>query len=124
MSRGFAFGLVALCVVLTVYAQFIVKWRVEAAGPLPSAFADRAYHVLRLLLDPWVISAISCGLAIAIAWMMAISRLPLSIAYLTTSLTFPLVALGGAWLFREQIDWRVIAGSVLIAAGVLVIHSR
>ena len=55
-KTNFSIGLVILTVLLTVYAQVILKWRVRQSGPLPVALADKAAFLTKLLLDPAVIS--------------------------------------------------------------------
>ncbi len=110
---------VAATILLTVYAQIVIKWQVMNAGPFPQATGEKAWFLVRLLVNPWVISALAAALAAAVAWMAAMTRLQLSHAYPFMSLAFILVLLLSAWLFQEPVTWQKIAGLVLICGGII-----
>jgi len=68
-KTNFSIGLVILTVLLTVYAQVILKWRVRQSGPLPVALADKAAFLTKLLLDPQLLVACSPPLlAVCFGW--------------------------------------------------------
>ena len=111
---------VAATVLLTVYGQLVVKWQVNnAAGP-GSDPSDRAALLLRLLANPWVLSALSAAFGAALCWMLAMVKLELSHAYPFVSLSFVLVLLLSAVLFGEPLSWAKVLGILLIVAGVAV----
>jgi drug/metabolite transporter (DMT)-like permease len=56
-----------------------------------------------------------------IAWIFALSRLPLSIVYAFTALTFILVYLGSAAMLQEPLPVWPRVGVALVAAGFLII---
>jgi len=56
-----------------------------------------------------------------VAWIFALSRLPLNLAYAFTALTFILVYAGSAMLLHEQIRPWPLLGVALIATGFLLI---
>jgi drug/metabolite transporter (DMT)-like permease len=56
-----------------------------------------------------------------LAWIFALSRLPLNLAYAFTALTFIMVYLGCAVILREQLRPWSIVGVALIAIGFLLI---
>jgi multidrug transporter EmrE-like cation transporter len=107
-------------VLLTVYGQIAIKWRVGAAGALPDGFAQRAKFLAALFLDPWIMSALAAAVLAAALWMAAMTRLPLSHAYPMTSLAFVLVLVASGLLFNEPITPLKIAGTALIMLGILV----
>lgn len=111
---------VFLTILLTVYGQLIIKWQVAGAGDFPAEPGDKFLFLARLLLNPWIISALAAALAAAIAWMAAMTRLDLSHAYPFMSLSFVLIVLLSGWLFHEPVTWPKIAGLVLISAGIIV----
>lgn len=95
---------VLLTVVFTVYSQLISKWQVNLSGSLPIGFVDKGWFLLRLLINPWVISSFACAFLAALAWMAAMTKLPLSYAYpIFISSTFLLVFFCSAIFFREPI---------------------
>ena len=111
---------IALTVLLTVYGQIVLKWQV---GLNPGATIENLNirALATLLLNPWVVSAFAAAFGASLFWMAAIGRMPLSKAYPFTALSFPLVGIMSAWVFREGIDWPKIAGTALIIAGVIVL---
>lgn len=111
---------VAATVLLTVYGQIVIKWQVLAAGAFPADTAEQAWFLLRLLVNPWVISALAAALAAALTWMAAMTDLELSHAYPFMSLAFILVLLLSAWFFHEPVSWQKLAGLALICAGIVV----
>ena len=54
---------ILLTIVLTAYGQLAIKWQVGLAGPLPDSPEQKFGYFLRLLLNPWVISAIAAAFA-------------------------------------------------------------
>ncbi|HZX80237.1 MAG TPA: EamA family transporter [Lysobacter sp.] len=119
---GYAF--VALTVLLTVYGQLILKWRVGLAGPLPDGLFPKLEFLARLLLDPWVLSGLGAAFAASLCWMLALSKLPISSAYPLTASSFVLVLLFGAMFLGEPVTWTKAAGTGLVVLGVLVLAAR
>ncbi|NRR29103.1 EamA family transporter [Oxalobacteraceae bacterium] len=111
---------IALTIALTVYGQVVLKMQVGAAGPLPAAGPDKLLFVLRLLLNPWVISAFAAAFLASVSWMGAMSKFQLSHAYPFMSLNFVIVMLLGSWLFNEPLSPMRLAGVALICLGTLV----
>lgn len=115
-----SYALVLATVVLTVYGQIVIKWQVLAAGAFPAAGSEQLWFLLRLLVNPWVISALAAALVAALTWMAAMTRLELSHAYPFMSLAFILVLLLSAWFFHEPLTWQKVVGLALICAGIAV----
>lgn len=111
---------VFLTVLLTVYGQIIVKWKVLAAGSFPAQFSDQIIFLAKLLLSPWVLSALGAGLLAAFCWMAALAKLPLSRAYPFTSLSFGLVLFLSSIFFQEPLTWPKIIGLAVIVVGIAV----
>ena len=115
-----SYALVFATVLLTVYGQIVIKWQVLAAGAFPATTAEQMWFLLRLLVNPWVISALAAALAAALTWMAAMTELELSHAYPFMSLAFILVLVLSAWFFHEPVSWQKLAGLALICAGIVV----
>lgn len=111
---------IALTIALTVYGQIAIKMQVAQAGPLPDAGGDKLLFLIRLLLNPWVISAFGAAFLASVTWMGAMSKFQLSFAYPFMSLNFVIVLLLGAWLFNEPLSIIRIAGVALICLGTFV----
>ncbi|SBS24843.1 putative 4-amino-4-deoxy-L-arabinose-phosphoundecaprenol flippase subunit ArnF [Marinomonas spartinae] len=54
-------------------------------------------------------------------WMLALKKIPLSVAYPCLSISYVLVTLLAHWVFAEPLSWVVLVGSVLIMLGVSLI---
>lgn len=109
---------IALSVILTVYCQLILKWRlgqitIQGENALEKAFALAVLP----LQDLWIASAFLATFGGAISWMFAISKLPISIAYPFMSLSYILVLAGAAFFFEEGISLTKIIGTVLVMLG-------
>jgi drug/metabolite transporter (DMT)-like permease len=113
--------LCVLCtILLTVYSQLVIKWKVVGAGAFPEHRADKIWFLVRLLLDPWVISAFLALLLAVVSWMAAMTKLQLSHAYPFMSLAFILVMLFSAWLFSEPLTMFKVAGAALVVLGLAI----
>jgi drug/metabolite transporter (DMT)-like permease len=107
-------------VLLTVYAQLILKWRVDVAGGLPADFSDKLSYLARLVTNPWVISGLSCGFLAFLCWTLALSYFELSFAYPFTSLSFVLVLVLSVLFFGETPTPTKVIGILLILVGLFV----
>ena len=113
-----AYGFVLVTILFTVVGQLLIKWQAMQAGSLPAAWSERASFMMHLLLNPWIILGLLSAVVAACAWMLAMTRLPISIAYPMMSLTYPLVIVASWWLLGETLSlWRAV-GVVFILAGI------
>jgi len=111
---------IALTIALTVYGQIMLKLQVGKAGALPAGGADKLLFMLKLLLNPWVVSAFAAAFLASVAWMAAMTKFELGHAYPFMALNFVIVLLLGAWLFNEPLSMLRIAGVTLICVGTIV----
>lgn len=111
---------VACTILFMVYAQVVIKWQVTAAGAVPAGAADQLWYIAKLLVNPWIVSALAASFLAALAWMAALSKLDLSHAYPFMSLAFALVTVASAFLFHEPVTGPKIAGIALICIGIIV----
>lgn len=110
-----------LCtIILTVYGQLIIKWRVIEAGALPENGGEKLCFLLQLLFSPWIVSAFLAALLASVTWIAAMTKLQLSHAYPFMSLAFILVMLFSSWLFNETITTPKLVGATLVILGLIV----
>ena len=107
-------------VLFTVYGQLVVKWQVAQAGPYPLATSERLIFLLKLLLNPWIISGVAAGFFALLCWMIAMTRFDLSFAYPFMSLAFIFVLILSAIFFRETVTMPKMIGVMLIVAGIII----
>jgi multidrug transporter EmrE-like cation transporter len=120
MTKAQAAFCVALTIGLTVYGQLVVKWQVLQAGEFPGALGERVEFMLRLLANPWIISVFAAAAIAALAWMAAMTRLELSVAYPFVATTFALVLILSGVFFDEAITTAKTLGVGLIILGIVV----
>jgi multidrug transporter EmrE-like cation transporter len=111
---------VGATVLLTVYGQLIVKWQVGEAGAFPASTSGKIEFLVRLLLNPWMISVLVAAFIAALSWMAAMTKLELSRAYPFVALSFVLVLIGSAVFFDESLSVAKVAGIALILLGLVV----
>ena len=103
---------------LTVYGQLIIKWRMNLLGSFPATFRLQLLYLGKALLDPYVISSFVAAFLASLTWMAALTKFDLSHAYPFMSLSFVLVLICSYLLFNEPITLNKIVGIILIIAGV------
>lgn len=113
-------GLIISTILITVYGQLIVKWRVSQAGSLPVGLPNQAAFFTRLLFDPWMISVILVTPLAALSWFAAMTKYELSYAYPFMSLAFVLVLILSAIFFHEAVTVPKVLGLVLVVAGLII----
>jgi len=111
---------VACTILFTVYAQIVIKWQVLAAGAFPAVTSEKFWFLAKLLVNPWIVSALVVSLLAAVAWMAAMTKLDLSHAYPFTSLAFVLVIAASAVFFNEPVTGPKVAGIALICIGIAI----
>jgi len=107
-------------IALTVYGQLAFKWQVDLAGAFPAQFNQRVVFLVRLMLNPWIISTYIAVALASLFWLAAMMQLELSYAYPFMSLTFAFVLVLSALLLNEPLSRPKIIGVILIMAGVVV----
>ncbi|HVF78903.1 MAG TPA: EamA family transporter [Solirubrobacteraceae bacterium] len=118
MQAGYVYVLTT--VALTVYGQLIFKWRIDEAGAFPTGSSERVEYVVRLALNPWMVSVIIATLAASVTYGAALTRFDLSDAYPFMALSFVFVLLLSGWFFNESVTTLKVVGVVLIVAGIAI----
>ncbi len=107
-------------VLLVVYSQLVIKWRISSFGTLPAANIEKVFYLFKVLIDPYIASGFIAAFLGSLAWLAAISKIPLSVGFPAYyGLTFAFVILGTAWLLHEQITVLKLIGGGLILLGVI-----
>lgn len=120
MSRSGDALFVAATILLTVYGQIALKWRMNQIADLPVGAGATFRRLIILLFDPIIASTFVAAFAASLAWMVALTKFELSRVYPITSLNFVLVLLISALLLAEPIDWQKGLGVALIVLGTVI----
>ena len=107
-------------ILFTVYGQVIIKWQVSNAGAFPGDAAGKIWFLLRLAVNPWVISSLCCAFLAFLCWMAAMTKFDLSYAYPFMSLSFVFVLILSALFFHEPITAAKTLGVIFIMAGIII----
>ena len=106
---------------LVVYGQLIIKWRVGALSEVSQSASGPLGRLAQYLTDPYVLSAYLAALASSITWMFVVERHPVSLAFpLHIGLTVMAVVAGGIYLFGEPITVPRILAVALIVSGIAI----
>ena len=108
-------------IVFTVYGQIIVKFRIGKYGKLPESFQDGVFFILKLFLDPFILSGFGAAFLASLCWMAAMTKFDLSFAYPFMSLSYVFVFFISIILFHEAFTFSKLAGLLLIVLGLIIL---
>lgn len=111
------YSYIAATIVLTVYGQFILKWRI---GQLPIIAFEKIKFLTLLFLDPIILSSFLAAFIASLTWMAAMTKFNLSHAYPFMSLNFVIILLLSGWLLSEPITISESLGVGLITLGTII----
>lgn len=118
-TMGFVY--IALTIFFTVYGQLIIKSQVSSAGVFPDDSGEKIAFIVRLLLNPLVISGFISAFLASLAWMAALTQFELSFAYPFMSLSFVAVIFLSIILFGEPLTFNKIFGTGLLIVALFII---
>jgi drug/metabolite transporter (DMT)-like permease len=93
-----------------------------AAGQICFKLASPAFAVfsLRSLFAPIFIIALVIYAVATVMWVIALSRVPLTVAYPLVALSYLIVPLLARAFLGEPLTWQTFAGAAVIIAGILI----
>jgi len=101
-----------------VYSQLVIKWKVSLAGTLPVIFREKVFFLMKLLIDPFVLSGFIAAFIGALFWMLALTKFELSHAYpLIIGGLAVLTSIFAVVLFHESLGIMKIIGLLLVMIG-------
>jgi len=116
MHLSYIFG----TIIFTVYGQLVLKWRISAYGTLPEPFFLKMLFLLKLFIDPYILSGFISAFFASLCWMAAMTKFSLNYAYPFMGLNFVLVLLLSGFLFHETITTLKIIGIILVVSGIII----
>ena len=115
--------LMGVTVLLAVASQLMAKIGMRAyRDSLPEgAWNKVVFYATTLLADPFILASYALGLAASLFWLLTLSRMALSNAYVfVVSSTIVLVVLSSSALLREPLTAYKVIGVGLVVIGLLV----
>lgn len=116
MLREYLF--IGITIAGTVVGQVLVKKGMSEVGEIPNTVPTSLLFLAEALLNLKVILGFASAFIAALAWMAALSRLPLSFAYPFMSVSFILVLLIAWMILGEKVTLARWLGVGLIFLGV------
>ena len=122
--KGAQLALVLTGVLLNAVAQLLLK----AGSGVLAGIELRASNAMliagRLVLNAPIIGGLFCYAISVVVWILALSRVEVSVAYPMLSVGYVVNALAAWWLFGENLSAMRMAGVGIILIGVWVVaHS-
>lgn len=108
-------------VLLNAIAQLLLKAGTNSIGH----FAFQAENILpiglKLALQPYILGGVTCYVVSLVIWIMALSRVPVSIAYPMLSIGYVINAFIAYHWFGEALSAQKLLGIGFIIVGVVLV---
>lgn len=114
-------SLVLAGVLLNAAAQLLLKAGTNAVGPFEFAAANAFPVGMKLACEPHILGGIACYVVSLVVWILALSRVEVSIAYPMLSIGYAVNAVAAYYLFAEAVSPMRLAGIGVIILGVFIV---
>jgi multidrug transporter EmrE-like cation transporter len=119
--NALSFSLILCGVLLNAVAQLLLKAGTNSIG----AFSFSRENVLpvawKLATEYHILGGLTCYVVSVVVWILALSRVEVSIAYPMLSIGYVVNALAAWYLFGEAVSLARLAGIGIIIVGVYVV---
>ena len=115
------FSLILSGVLLNACAQLLLKAGTNRIGHFDFSLNNALPIGWQLATNPYIFGGLSCYVVSVVVWIMALSRVPVSIAYPMLSIGYVVNALAAWWLSGESLTIMRIAGIGIIIVGVYLV---
>ncbi|HSU64632.1 MAG TPA: EamA family transporter [Burkholderiales bacterium] len=105
-----SFSLILVGVLLNAAAQLLLK---AGTNAMPLG--------LRLAMEPHILAGLACYVVSVVVWIVALSRVPVSIAYPMLSIGYVVNAVAAWYLLGEAVTPMRLAGIGIIVFGVFIV---
>ena len=118
------FGMILAGVLLNAGAQLLLKAGTRAIGVIGASGAGGfalAQTALNVALQPFIVAGLLCYVLSVGIWIVALSRVDVSVAYPMLSIGYVVNAVAAWWLFGEALTPMRLAGITVILIGVVLV---
>ncbi|MBI4984512.1 MAG: EamA family transporter [Rhodocyclales bacterium] len=116
-----AFALVLTGVLLNAAAQLLLKAGTNAVGHFEFHLDNVLPVGLKLAFEPHILGGMACYAVSLVVWIMALSRVPVSIAYPMLSIGYVINAFVAYFWFGEALASQKLLGIGFIVVGVYLV---
>ena len=112
-------GLLLFAVVSAATGQVMLKHGMQVATARVTHSAGSL--VLRAATSPWVLLGLVVFGISAVAWLAALSKVPLSVAYPFNALGYLVILISSILVLHERANLWTWLGSLLVVSGLLIV---
>ena len=113
-----SFSLILAGVLLNAAAQLLLKAGTTRIGHFEFSIDNILPVGGQLASQPYILAGLGCYVVSVVVWIMALSRVPVSVAYPMLSIGYVVNALAAWWLFGESLAAQKLIGIGFIVVGV------
>jgi multidrug transporter EmrE-like cation transporter len=113
-----SFALILTGVLLNAAAQLLLKAGTNAVGHFEFHLENALPVGMKLAFEPHILGGLSCYVISVVVWIMALSRVPVSVAYPMLSIGYIVNAFAAYVLFGEALAGQKLLGIGFIVIGV------
>jgi multidrug transporter EmrE-like cation transporter len=116
-----SFALVLFGVLLNAAAQLLLKAGTNSIGHFQFSAANAVPIGLKVATEPHILGGLVCYAISVVVWILALSRVEVSIAYPMLSIGYIVNAAAAYFLFGEAVSVQRMFGIGIIVVGVYVV---
>jgi multidrug transporter EmrE-like cation transporter len=116
-----SFGLILAGVLLNALGQLLLKAGTNAVGHFEFSAGNVLPIGMKLAFQPFIVTGVVCYFVSLVVWLLALSRVEVSIAYPMLSIGYVINAVAAWYLFGEAVTPMRLAGIGIIVVGVYVV---
>jgi len=115
------FSLLVTGVLLNAGAQLLLKAGTNRIGEFAFSVDNVVPIGMRIASSPPILAGLACYVVSVVVWILALSRVPVSVAYPMLSIGYVVNALAAWWLFGESLTAQKLVGIGFIVVGVYLV---
>jgi multidrug transporter EmrE-like cation transporter len=116
-----SFALVMTGVLLNATAQLLLKAGTNSVGNFAFSLENAMPVGWKLATEPHIVTGLACYVVSVVVWIMALSRVEVSIAYPMLSVGYVVNAVAAWYLFGEAVSATRLVGIGIIILGVFIV---
>lgn len=116
-----SFALILTGVLLNAAAQLLLKAGTNAVGHFEFHVDNVLPIGLKLAFEPHIATGMACYVVSLVVWIMALSRVPVSVAYPMLSIGYVINAVVAYYWLGESVTMMRLVGIGIIVLGVFVV---
>ena len=116
-----SFSLILTGVLLNAAAQLLLKAGTNAIGHFEFQWRNVLPIGWQVATEPHILGGLACYGISVVVWIMALSRVPVSMAYPMLSIGYVVNAVAAYWLLGESLSALRVAGIFVVILGVFLI---